>query len=118
MQPQVVGYRTPVRASAPQAVAIALGLGWLYGKAIRPGQNGATRYGYPSISTQRAKYAGYVTPPQIFTGYSARRVAAGSVRATQAAYPSTSTPAAAAASPLSRTLQMVGNDQMARGHAG
>ncbi len=117
MQPRVVRYDTPVRASAPQAVAIALGLGWLYGKAIRPGQNGATRYGYPGIG-QRNKYAGYAEAPQVFTGYSARRVAAGAVKATPPAYPSTTTPAAAAASPLSRTLQMVGNDQMARGHGG
>ncbi len=116
MRPRVVTYHTPVRASAPQAVAIALGLGWLYGKAIRPGQNGTTRYGYPGIG-QRNKYAGYVTPPQIFTGYSAARVAGGAIRATPAAYPSTTTPAAAAASPLTRALATVGSSQMnARGH--
>jgi hypothetical protein len=109
MRPRVVEYQTPVRAAAPQAVAIALGLAWLQGKAIR-GDNGSTRYGWPGMDTQRTKYAGYVTPPQIFTGYSARRVAGGSIRATPAALPSTTNPVTV--TPLMRSLAAVSAQQL------
>jgi len=85
MQPEVTTYRTPVRSVAPQAVAIARGLGWLYGKAIK-GDNGAIRYGYPAPGT-RAKFSGYAFPPQAFAGYDPRKVAAGAARPDPAGYP-------------------------------
>src|SRR6266567_2355014 len=94
MRPLVLTYRTRVRAAGPQAVAIATGLGWLHGKAINgsAGGNGAIRYGRGpgDIQAQRTAFTGYVNPPQIFIGHSAKRVAAGAIRATPAGLPSTS----------------------------
>ncbi len=105
MRPRAVIYRTVVRAAAPQAVATALGLGWLHGKAIR-GDAGAVRSGYPALGA-RNKYAGYAAPPQIFTGYSARRVAGGAVRAGGAGLPSANAPPTVLSSPLSAAMATV-----------
>jgi hypothetical protein len=109
MRPRVVIYRTLVRAAAPQAIATALGLGWLYGKAIR-GDNGTVRSGYPALGA-RNKYAGYARPPQIFTGYTARRVAGGSIRAGGAGLPSTNAPPTILSSPLQQALATVTSTQ-------
>ena len=112
MKPRVLIFRTPVREAAPQAIAIARGLGWLFGKAIK-GDNGTIEYGYPSIQTQRTKYAGYAFPPQIFTGYDPRKVAAGFIRPDQASLPGE--PIGPGTSPLSRAMQGVTISQIAKG---
>lgn len=116
MRPQVIRYSTPVRAAAPQAVAIASGLGRLYGQAINGsvGGNGAIRYGEPAIGDRR-KFTGYVFPPQLFVGYSARRVAGGAIRNTPAGMPSTTAPASLLNSPLAKAMATVGARQMAGG---
>lgn len=110
-------YAVPVRAAAPQAVAQAVGLGWLFGKAINgsEGGNGAIRYGGGpgDIQAQRSNFTGYAFPPQIFKGYSARRVAAGAIRNMPASMPSTSTPDSLLASPLQRAMAAVGASQLA-----
>lgn len=105
MKPQVTTYSTPVRSAAPQAVAIAKGLGWLFGKAIR-GDNGAVRYGYPQIGT-RAKYQGYVFPPQIFTGYDPGKVARGAVRVATPALSTNTVPQTENYSPLQQAMANV-----------
>ena len=111
MRPRTTIYRTPVRWAAPQAIATALGLGWLYGKAIR-GDNGAIRYGYPTFG-DRAKYTGYAYPPQLFVGYSARRVAAGAIRVNAAGLPSSKSPGSLLNSPLKRATSTVTAQQIA-----
>lgn len=114
MQPQVTNYKVPVRSAAPQAIRLARALGWLYGKAIR-GDNGAVRYGYPSISTQRTKYAGYVNPPQLFLGYDPARVAAGFIRPDPASLPGDSMSPAAVRSPLMSAMHNVTVSQQGAG---
>ena len=107
MKGQVTVYRVPVRWAAPQATGLAKALGWLHGKAIA-GDNGAVRYGGPgSIQAQRTFYTGYAFPPQLFTGYDPRKVAAGAIRNTPGAFPATSTPAGVLGSPVSRALEAV-----------
>lgn len=86
MRPDVETFRTPVRHVAPQAIAIARGLAWLHGKAIR-GDNGSIRYGYPGLDSNRARYSGYAFPPQLFAGYNPAKVAAGTPRPDPAAFP-------------------------------
>lgn len=110
MNPRKTVFRTPVRWAAPQAIAISRGLGWLYGKAIK-GDNGHILIGYPAIAS-RQKYAGYVFPPQLFIGYSARRVAGGAIRVTPNGLPSTSNTAATLGSPLVQAMQNVTTGQM------
>jgi hypothetical protein len=105
MKPQVTTYSTPVHSAAPQAIAIARGLGWLFGKAIR-GDNGAVRYGYPQIG-MRAKYQGYVFPPQIFTGYDASKVARGAVRVATPALSTNTLPQSETYSPLTQAMANV-----------
>lgn len=112
MRPQVTVYRTPVRWSAPQAIAQAMGLGWLFGKAIR-GDNGAVRYGWPGLDTDRTMYKGYVDPPQLFVGYNPSKVAAGVVRPDPAALPGDSLSAAASTSPLARAMSSLTISQIA-----
>lgn len=108
MKPQQTIFRTPVRWAAPQATGMARALGWLYGKAIA-GDNGAIRYGGGpgDLQAQRSAYTGYAFPPQLFTGYDPRKVAAGAIRATPAAYPATTTPAGVLSSPLARAMESV-----------
>lgn len=113
MRGQVVNYRTPVRSAAPQAIGLARALGWLYGKAIK-GDNGAIRYGYPSLDTNRTSYKGYVYPPQIFIGYDPAKVAAGLVRPDPASLPGDSmSPYASTGSPLAAAMAAVTTSQMA-----
>lgn len=111
MRPRVTVYRTPVRWAAPQAIAQAVGLGWLYGKAIA-GDNGAVRYGYPALGTRR-KFTGYAFPPQIFLNYSARRVAAGAIRNKRGALPATNAPTSVLNSPLKKATATVTARQIA-----
>lgn len=116
MRPRVTIYRTPVRAAAPQAVAIAAGLGRLFGRGIN-GRTGTIRYGYPSMSAQRTKYAGYVNPPQLFIGYTAKRVAGGAIRATPPAIPTSTQPWSLTGSPLMQAMATVSAGQLQkRGH--
>lgn len=104
-------FLTKVRWAAPQAIGQASSLGWLYGKAIA-GDNGAVRYGAPGVWGNRSKYNGYAFPGQLFTGYSARRVATGAIRATPAGLPSTSSPDTLLSSPLSMAMRTVTVRQM------
>jgi hypothetical protein len=110
MDPRTTTYRTPVRWAAPQAIAQATGLGWLFGKAIR-GDNGFVRYGYPALGT-RAKFTGYAFPGQLFIGYTARRVAGGAIRVTPSGLPSTSSADSQLASPLVQAMRTVTVGQM------
>jgi hypothetical protein len=105
VKPAVLVYQVPVRAAAPQAVAVARGLAWLYGKAINgsPGGNGSIRYGWPGLDTQRTAYTGYVNPPQIFTGYDPMKVAAGFARIAPGRLPGTSN-TTGPMSPLSQAM--------------
>jgi hypothetical protein len=102
-----------LRAIAPQAVALNLGLGRLYGRGIN-GRTGTVRYGAPAIGT-RNNFTGYAFPPQLFSGYSAKRVAAGAIRVPTPALPSTTSPDSLLASPLSRAMATVGARQMQGG---
>lgn len=113
MQPEVVNYRVPVRSAAPQAIGLARALGWLFGKSIK-GDNGAIRYGYPTLGT-RAKFTGYAYPPQLFVGYDPAKVAAGLIRADPASMPGESvTPYPANNSPMMRAMSAVTTSQMAQ----
>lgn len=111
IRPGIDEYRTPVRAAAPQAVALARALGALFGRGIN-GQAGTVRYGYPAIG-DRAKYAGYAIPPQLFTGFDPRKVAAGAFRGTPGALPSTSSPTTLLNNPLQRSMATVTDQQLA-----
>lgn len=109
MRGRVEHYRVPVRWADPRALSMARALGWLHGKAIA-GDNGAVRYGAAgSISAQRTYFTGYAFPPQIFTGYDARRVAGGRARVAAPALPGAGgpQPAAVRQSPLSRAMESV-----------
>lgn len=111
--PQVQVYRTPVRAAAPQAVGLALAAARrILGPAMRG--TGAVRYGYPQIGT-RAKYAGYANTPQLFLGYSPRKVAAGTFRGSPGSLPSTNSPTTLLNSPLQRSMATVTDYQLAGG---
>jgi hypothetical protein len=110
MRPQVTRFKVPVRWAAPQAIAVASGLGWLHGKAIA-GDNGRILYGYPQIG-MREKYQGYAFPAQLFTGYTARRVATGAIRVHTGGLPSTASPASTLASPLVMAMRTVTVGQM------
>lgn len=111
MRGEVTVYRTPVRWAAPQAIGLARALGWLHGKAIK-GDNGAIRYGYPTLGT-RAKYTGYVYPPQLFVGYDPAKVAAGLIRPDPASLPGESMNPYNSGSPLQRAMGAVMQSQMA-----
>lgn len=113
-RPQVTHYNVPVRSAAPQAIRLATALGWLFGKAIR-GDNGHIIYGYPSIQTQRAKFAGYVNPPQLFLGYDPAKVAAGFVRPDPASLPGDHVSPSAAGSPIMIAMHNVSVSQAAVG---
>jgi hypothetical protein len=115
MRPRVAIFRTRVHAAAPQAVALVTGLARRDIPGIS-GHSGARRYGYPAPGT-RQKYAGYVNPPQLFTGYSAKRVAAGAIRATPPAIPTSTQPWSLTASPLMQAMANVSAGQLQkRGH--
>lgn len=111
MRPETTVYRTPVRHSAPQAIGMARVLGWLYGKAIA-GDNGRIRIGYPALGL-RNKYTGYVYPPQLFTGYDPRKVAAGFIRPDPATLPGESMNPGGLSSPLQKAMASVMTSQMA-----
>lgn len=111
MKPQVQTYTTRVRAAAPQAIAIAQGLGRLFIRGV-DGQTGTVRYGYPAIGT-RAKYQGYAFPPQLFRGYDPRKVARGAFRGTPGALPSTSSPTTLMNNPLQNAMATVTTQQLA-----
>lgn len=114
MRPLVLQYIVRVRAASPQAIALAAGLGQLYGRGIN-GQTGTIRYGDPrGIQTQRSAFKGYVTPPQIFKGYTARRVAGGAIRNAPARLPSANAPSLST-SPLTRAMATVSAQQLANG---
>ncbi len=113
MRPLVQRRAITIRGVAPQTIALNLGLGRLYGRGV-DGHAGAVRYGEPAIGT-RAKYQGYVFPPQLFTGYSAKRVAGGAIKPVTPALPSTTTPQSLLNSPLTRAMATVGARQMAGG---
>jgi hypothetical protein len=116
MRPRIATYRTRVWQAAPQAVAIVTGLARRDVAGIS-GHTGTRRYGYPSQQTQRTKYAGYVNPPQMFIGYTAKRVAAGAIRATPPAIPTSTQPWSVTGSPLMQAMATVSAGQLQkRGH--
>ena len=110
-RPRKDTFLTKVRWASPQSIGQASALGWLYGKSIA-GDNGATRIGCPAVAGTRAKYNGYAFPGQLFIGYSARRVAGGSIRVTPAGLPSTSSPDTLLSSPLQMAMRTVTVRQM------
>jgi hypothetical protein len=115
VKPRVSVFRTRVHQAAPQAAAIVSGLARRDVRGI-DGHTGTRRYGYPAPGTRR-KYAGYATPPQLFTGYTARRVAAGAIRATPPAIPTSTQPYSLTSSPLMQAMANVSAGQLQkRGH--
>ncbi len=100
--PRVDVYRTPVRASAPQAIGMAASLARLFTAPSLRGA-GTVRYGQPALGT-RGKFLGYAQPPQLFTGYDPRKVAGGTFRGAPGALPSTTGPVTALNSPLQRAV--------------
>lgn len=112
-RPVVDLYTVPVRAADPRAISLARRIaGWFVARDINGA--GSVRYGYPAIG-MRWKYQGYANPPQLFTGHNARRVAGGTYRGKPGAYPSTSSPNPAAASPLSAAMATVTQYQLGNG---
>lgn len=116
IRPRVDHYQTPVRAAAPQAIALAVALAR---RITSPATRGAgtIKYGYPAIGT-REKYAGYADTPQLFIGYSPSKVAAGAFRGAPGALPSTSTPTTLLNSPLQRAMATVTDQQLGGGQNG
>lgn len=110
IRPRVDHYSTPVRAAAPQAIAMAVALGRRLTAPSLQG-TGSIIYGYPDIGT-RTKYAGYADSPQLFLGYSPSKVAAGAFRGSPGALPSTSAPATLLNSPLQRSMAAVTDMQL------
>jgi hypothetical protein len=113
IRPRVERVSATVRAPHPLGVALAAGLARLHGRGIN-GQTGTVRYGWPGIQTQRTKYAGYLTPAQLFIGYDPKHVAAGSIRNTSAALPATSAPEGTY-SPLLNAMANVTNARQSGG---
>jgi hypothetical protein len=112
--PQVDYYQTPVRAAAPQAIAIARALARAFTRPAIRGA-GATRLGEPAIGTRR-KFQGYANTPQLFIGYNPRRVAAGAFRGPHPAIPSTSAPISTLNTPTMRAMATVTTAQLGRWH--
>jgi hypothetical protein len=110
--PRVDYYTTPVHAAAPQAIGLAGSLARLFTSVALRGA-GAVRYGQPAIGT-RGKFAGYVNPPQLFTGYSPGKVAGGTFRGAPGSLPSTNSPTTVLNSPLQRALSTVATTQMGK----
>lgn len=108
--PEVDYYTTPVRAAAPQAVAIARALARAFTRPSIRG-SGAVRIGEPAIGTSH-KFAGYANPPQLFLGYDPHKVAGGTFRGAHPALPSTSTPITALNTPTMRAMATVTNAQL------
>lgn len=109
--PVVEHYQTPVRAAAPQAITLAMRLARLLGADIN-GSRGTIRYGYPAIAG-RGKYQGYADTPQLFTGYSPQKVAAGAFRGAPGSLPSTSPPTSLLGNPLQAAMATVTAQQLA-----
>lgn len=107
--PRVDLYQVPVRAPDPRATVLAVALGRLHIRGIN-GHAGAVRYGYPAPGT-RYKYAGYADPPQLFLGYSPRKVAAGAFRGRPGHLPSANS-ANPGLSALQRSMATVTAQQM------
>lgn len=114
--PQVDHYQTPVRAAAPQAIGIARALARAFTAPALLGA-GSIRYGYPQIGS-RNKYQGYANTPQLFLGYSPRKVAAGAFRGAPAAIPSTSAPISTLNTPTMRAMATVTNQQITGAYYG
>jgi hypothetical protein len=110
IRPLVQVYRTPVRGASPLATSMAGRLARLLGRGIN-GHAGTVRYGQPAPGT-RQKFGGYASPPQLFTGYDPRRVAAGAFRGAPGSLPATSPPGAPGASPLQRAMATVTSRQL------
>lgn len=105
-KPRVDSYIVRVRAAAPQAIRLARALGAIGGRGIN-GQTGTIRYGYPAPGTL-AKFGGYATPPQLFIGYDARKIAGGTFRGDPSRLPATNT----TNNPLTNAMAVVTNAQM------
>jgi hypothetical protein len=78
-KPKVYKRVVRVPAADPIGTSMAVRLNGLYGQAVaaRQGSNGAIRYGWPGVQSQRVKYAGYAAPPQAFSGYNPWRTPSG-----------------------------------------
>lgn len=114
--PTVLHYSVPVRAADPRAISLARRIAAAFTSTALRGA-GTVRYGYPAIG-DRAKYAGYVDPPQLFIGYSPARVAAGAFRGAPGSLPATSTVINPGNSPLMRSMATVSTVQMGGSKSG
>lgn len=112
MRPEVLEYRTPARAAAPQAIGIARALGALFGRGIN-GRTGTVRYGDGGQLGSREKFTGYGNTPQLFIGWDPKKVAGGMFRGRPGALPSTSAPTTVLNSPLQRAMATVTAHQLA-----
>lgn len=108
--PRVDHYSVPVRAVSPQAAGLARRLAALLTAPAVIGA-GTVRYGYPAPGT-RAKYAGYADTPQLFVGYSPRRVAGGTFRGAPGGLPATSGPVNWGNAPLMRSMATLSSMQL------
>lgn len=108
-QPEIQHYSVPVRAAAPQAIALARGLARAFTQPSLRG-TGAVRYGYPGIG-MREKFGGYANSPQLFLGYSPHKVAAGAFRGAPGALPSTSSPTSLLNNTLLRAVATITEQQ-------
>lgn len=109
--PHVDVYSVPVRSASPQAIGIARGLAQAFTRTSLRGA-GKVRYGIPAIG-DRAKFAGYALPPQIFIGYNPLKVAGGSFRGNPGSLPSAGGPLSALNSPLQRATAAMTDQQLA-----
>lgn len=112
--PQVDHYETPVRAAAPQAIAIARALARAFTRTSIRGA-GVTRLGEPAMGTRR-KFQGYANTPQLFIGYDPRKVAGGTFRGQRPAIPSTAAPITTLNTPTMRAMATVTNAQLGRAY--
>jgi hypothetical protein len=90
IRPRVEKQTTTVRAPHPIGVGTVSSLNAQAGEGIN-GNRGTIRYGWPAPGT-RAKYGGYVNPPDIFVGWSPRHVAAGTVKSQPGRLPASAAP--------------------------
>jgi hypothetical protein len=90
IRPKVEKATTTVRYPHPIGVATVSSLNGQAGEGIK-GHRGTIRYGWPAPGT-RAKYGGYVNPPNLFIGWNPRRVAAGTVQAQPGRLPASAAP--------------------------
>lgn len=111
-RPRVLHYQVPVHAAHPVSVAVAKFLAtFRRGLNGNQGPSAPLVYGAPGMDTQRSRYTGYASPPQIFVGYSNRPGGLGGViQPTPGGLPGTQAPYAVT-SPLQGAIATITTGQ-------